>query len=125
MNIGQRIKQARTKNGLTQKQLGEILGSTQQMMAQYESGKHIPKIDTLNRIADALNISISDLMGSDLVSLTDSVIDLFSGSNDVKLLGDSTKIDELYFKLNDEGQEKAIAQVELLTKIPEYRREEN
>ena len=29
----------------------------------------------------------------------------------------------LMYQLNDKGQEKAIEQVELLTKIPEYRKE--
>ena len=28
-------------------------------------------------------------------------------------------------KLNDEGKDKAIEQVEMLSKIPEYRKEEN
>lgn len=34
------------------------------------------------------------------------------------------KISDPYLKLNKKGQEKAIEQVELLTKIPEYRKED-
>lgn len=62
MEYGKRIKDARNKSGLTQKQLGERLGVSESAVAQYESGQRVPKVDTLQRIADALNIP-SNLLG--------------------------------------------------------------
>lgn len=130
MSIGQRIKQFRVEKGLTQRQLGEILGSTQQMIAQYERGNHTPKLDTLNRIAEALDISLVELVGADTLSLADSVIDLFSDGS-VKDLGDTSPDNpsENYLickfrKLNNKGQKKVTDYAEDIGKIPEYIKEE-
>lgn len=62
MNEGKNIRENRKRMGLSQKELGERLGVSQQHIAQYENGKRIPKIETMRKIATALNISINDLM---------------------------------------------------------------
>ena len=55
MNIGEQI---RKEAGLSQKELGKILGVSQQHIAQYENGKRIPKLETINNIAKALGIGV-------------------------------------------------------------------
>ena len=57
MTIGEKIKIIRKKNRLTQKELGDKLGVSYQMIAQYENGKRNPKIETVQKIADALDMS--------------------------------------------------------------------
>lgn len=61
MNIGERIKQTRKRVGITQKELGERLMISQVRIAQYETGKRQPKIETLEKIAAALNVNVWDL----------------------------------------------------------------
>ncbi len=61
MGIGKNIKQIRLKNKLTQKQLGEKCGMADSAIRRYELEKANPKIETLKKIADALNVSITDL----------------------------------------------------------------
>lgn len=61
MNIGEQIKKYRTKANISQKDLGKRLGVSQQQIAQYESGKRIPKIETINNIAGALGIGVREL----------------------------------------------------------------
>lgn len=61
MNIGEQIKKYRLKLGISQKELGKRLGMSQQQIAQYENGNRIPKIETINNIADALGIGIRRL----------------------------------------------------------------
>lgn len=61
MTIGERIKKIRQEKGLSQKELGEKLGVSQQMIGQWETGKANPKIETKRKIADALNCQISDI----------------------------------------------------------------
>lgn len=61
MSIGENIKQFRTKNGLTQKQLGEKCGMADSAIRRYELGKANPKIETLQKIADALDVFVTDL----------------------------------------------------------------
>lgn len=60
-NIGENIKIIRKKKGYSQRQLAEKLGTSPQNLAQYENGKRIPKIETLDKIASALNVSIADI----------------------------------------------------------------
>lgn len=62
MNYGEIIKKVRKERGLTQKQLGERLGISQAAIGQFESNKANPKIETIQKIADALNVSLNDLI---------------------------------------------------------------
>lgn len=57
MLVGERIRSARKSAGLTQKQLGEKCGIAEPTIRRYELGKLNPKLETLKKIAAALNIS--------------------------------------------------------------------
>lgn len=63
MNIGTKIKTARKVAGLTQKELGKKLGVSAAMIAQYETGRRFPKIETIEKLAQALDITPSILYG--------------------------------------------------------------
>lgn len=58
-----RLKQARAKSGITQKQLGILIGmdenSASGRMNHYEKGRHIPDLVTLKKIADELNVPLN------------------------------------------------------------------
>lgn len=61
MAIGQRIKFFRNRKGMTQKQLGEILGflgkTSDVRMAQYESEARVPKNDLVKEMAQVFDVS--------------------------------------------------------------------
>ena len=59
--VGERIKELRKKAGLTQAQLAEKLNVTPQNISQYERGLKNPKIGTLNKIAKALGVPVTEL----------------------------------------------------------------
>lgn len=58
-DIGNIIKQARKKKGLTQSELGELMGITAVTVGQWETGKRIPKEETIERISEALEIDLT------------------------------------------------------------------
>lgn len=58
MTVGESIKKYRKEQKLTQKELGSICGLSEAMIRQYELGIRNPKIETLEKIADALNVPI-------------------------------------------------------------------
>lgn len=60
MTIGERIKAARLKAGITQEELAAKLNITYQSIGQWERGKRTPKPQTLKRIADALGVPVSE-----------------------------------------------------------------
>ncbi|MFC3932259.1 helix-turn-helix transcriptional regulator [Streptococcus dentapri] len=55
------IKSARLKTGMTQKELGKILGVTKQTIINYEKGTTEPSWERLKDIAKALKIDVDDL----------------------------------------------------------------
>ena len=63
MDIGQKIREARTAKGMTQEELGEILGVQKSAIAKYENGRIVNiKRSTLKKISDVLNIRPSELI---------------------------------------------------------------
>ena len=63
MEIGQRIKEARTAAGLTQQELGDLIGVQKSAIAKYESGRVVNiKRSTMQRIAHALHLAPSELL---------------------------------------------------------------
>lgn len=58
MTTGQRLQQARKSLGLSQRELGCQLGVSGSMIGQYENDLRKPKRETLQRIADALDVSV-------------------------------------------------------------------
>ena len=58
------IKIARIKRNLTQKQLGSLIGLSVSTINRLETGKQSAKIDILTKIAESLEVQISDLIES-------------------------------------------------------------
>jgi transcriptional regulator with XRE-family HTH domain len=58
-----RLKQARNKIGISQKELGIKIGmdasSASGRMNHYEKGRHVPDVDTLRKIAEELNVPLN------------------------------------------------------------------
>ncbi|MBQ8188542.1 MAG: helix-turn-helix domain-containing protein [Lachnospiraceae bacterium] len=62
MNIGENIKRIRKEKGMTQKELGGRLGISQAAVGQFENNCSNLKIDTIKKIADALEVSHTRLI---------------------------------------------------------------
>lgn len=62
MSMGEQIKTARQLRGFTQEELGERCGIGAANIRKYESGKQIPRIVTLQKIAEALDLPVSSFL---------------------------------------------------------------
>lgn len=109
MTIGEKIRLLRTERKLSQKKLGELCEPqiAESTIRKYELGLLNPKIGTLSKISTALGVKVSDLMSNDESFTVEEVI--------------IEQMNELLQELNEKGQNKALEQVELLTKVPEYK----
>ena len=99
MDVGMVIKNARLAKGMTQEELGNILGVQRSAIAKYEKGRVVNiKRSTLQKLAEAL-----DLRGSDLIigSNPEEAANLHA-----KVLLDEDLMGsiELYYTLNSEKQ---------------------
>jgi len=63
--LGARIATLRKERGLTQVQLAETLGLTQQTLASFEKGRRRIPVSQLSPLAKALALSVEELLGED------------------------------------------------------------
>lgn len=59
--IAENIKRIRKEKNLTQKQLGDRCGMADSAIRRYESGRARPKIDTVQKIAYALEVPLDEI----------------------------------------------------------------
>ena len=62
MTLGEKIKEARKKAGLSQEQLAEKLGVSRSAVAKWETDKGIPDVDNLKVLSKLLNVSVDCLL---------------------------------------------------------------
>ena len=64
--LHENLKALRKQKGLTQEELAIRLNVVRQTVSKWESGRSVPDADILLKIADVLDVSISDLLGAAL-----------------------------------------------------------
>lgn len=149
MGFPEQLKKLRVEKGYSQKKLAELSGISQAAIYQWEKGTRTPKIELLQKVADALNVPLKELFS---MKNSDSIVfDLSSVPvNDISKYMEtffpnlmverekeleSIRTAEEYLKderlenllnyyseLNELGQDKAVEQLQLLAKIPEYKK---
>lgn len=65
--IGRFISTMRKGQGLTQEQLGEMLGVTNKTISRWETGKYMPDIDKLQALSEILGVSINELLSGERI----------------------------------------------------------
>lgn len=65
MTTGGRIRKYRERRHLTQKRLGELTGIAEATIESYESQIHSPELETVVKIANALEVPVSFLLTDD------------------------------------------------------------
>ena len=137
-----KIQEFRKLRGLSQAELAEKAGISEISIRKYEKGERRPKVETLSKIAMVLNVPITDLAGFEPSMLSDFAVPpgkIKLGSEGEEILVDPiefqrvfngvvqkccpnpvSRLVDKFYHLNAKGQNKALEQINLLTKIPEY-----
>ena len=68
-HFGTRLREARLSAGLSQSELEELSGIPKARLSRYENGHVEPSIQTLNRLARALNVSEASLLGDERAAM--------------------------------------------------------
>ena len=67
--VGERLRQARKKNRLTQKRLADLMQMSDSAVGMYEAGNHRPSIELLKQFADVLHVDFAWLAGKEAGSI--------------------------------------------------------
>jgi len=60
--LGKRVRELRTKRGLTQERLAELADMDVKYLGSIERGTENPTVGTLHKLADALSVKIHQLL---------------------------------------------------------------
>lgn len=128
-SIGENIKKIRQDKGLSQKELANRVNVSQSAIYYYESGKREIRLDMLEKIAVALETPLDrfiEVKVSKGVMNQPSLKEMAKNQTIVKTNNKYfQKLTNLFARLNESGQQKAVEQIELLTKIQEYKKDPN
>lgn len=74
VNFGERIKQLRTENKMTQGQVASRVGVAVSAISSYESGVRLPSYNVLIKLSRLFHVTIDYLLGAekkDLIDISD------------------------------------------------------
>lgn len=114
--IGNNIKTYRKKKKITQKEMALHIDKSERTVQKYESGELEPNIETLNKIARALNVSILELIGNTLQTKQKSIEEIVK-----REIPDISQQDMEHI-INEVMN---FIQYELSKKLPQYKKVEN
>ena len=100
MNVSEKIRYYRELRGLTQQQLADFSGIPLGTLKKYETGNRNPKQEPLQRIADALHISITSFQNIHLETIGEVAPYLFAISKVGKVQFHSNKDADGKFDIN-------------------------
>ena len=86
MTVGENIKRFRLEKGMTQKQLGDKCGIADSAIRRYELGGANPKIETLIKIADALDVDVYELNPERLNKILEEEIPLLQHNAKIRIM---------------------------------------
>lgn len=69
MVLGDNVMLLRKKKGLSQADLGKIIGTSGDVIGRYERGDITPSVEVVSKIGDALEVSVDYLLGKTKMEL--------------------------------------------------------
>ena len=121
------LKQLRIQASMTQKELAEKLHVSQNAVFNWENGKREPGLDMIEKISKLFMVKPSYLLGYETEFIKPQNSLKNSLKNITLLKTNNQKLENVvrsFSRLNSKGQEKAVEQLELLAKIPEYQKKQ-
>lgn len=98
MIIGNRIKEARKSKGLSQQQLGDMLGVSKVSVCGYETGTRIPTLENFLQLVELLDLTPDYILGRevDVVAEGSEPYSVKLSKQDIEIINELKKYPELY-----------------------------
>lgn len=91
--LGLKIKELRKRKGFTQEQLAELIDMEQNSISVIESGRNFPTLGTLEKIAQILDVNLSDFFNYDYI---DDIETIKASTKDIIRKMDDNQIRQLF-----------------------------
>lgn len=109
MDIGESVRIRRTQLRMTQQDLSQKTGIKQPTISAIENGVNKPAIETIVLISNALDCTVSDLIGQ--------------SRPDRQLDPGVLRIIQIFDQLNDDGKDFMLTQADFAIRHPAFREE--
>lgn len=103
--LGARLRAFRQERKLTQEQIAEAIERTPEAISNIERGQSLPSLDTLERLAKALDVPLAEFFDKDETSTNRQRIELES------------RLRVLAQTMSDEDLEISVGQAEVLFQV--------
>lgn len=101
MLVGKRIKDMRLEKGMSQQELGDLIGVTKVSICGYENGTRTPSLETFGILAEIFETTTDYLLGRE-VSVVNEEGNEYIGSisrDDIEIIQELRHYPNLYSKL--------------------------
>jgi transcriptional regulator with XRE-family HTH domain len=98
MLIGNRVKEARKSKGLSQQELGDMLGVSKVSVCGYETGTRIPTLENFLQLIDILDLTPDYLLGREVNVVAEDTEEysVKLSKCDIEIINEIKKHSELY-----------------------------
>lgn len=106
--IANKIKELRSSVSWSQSELARKSGVTSAAISQIEKGNRMPSLIVIRKLAESLNVPVSELTGDSTLSSSDEAQIFFRKFGDIKNLSeaDQQMIQSIVKRLKDEENDK-------------------
>lgn len=118
MNFAEMIQSIRVHAGLSRKEFANKIGASQAAVTYWESGQRQPRLDQLEKIAEAFDINMWDMCAFYESDKSKQVISKQQRTQHRNR--EEQEFIERYELLNELGRKQAANLLDMLTKVPEY-----
>ncbi len=71
MFLGERLKKLRLEKGLSQQELGDLIGVSKVSISEYENGNRIPLLNNFNELLDVFHVTADYFLGRDMIAVSE------------------------------------------------------
>lgn len=94
-SFGNFISALRERTGLSQYQLGALVGVSDKAVSKWENGASKPRIDTIRKLSEVLDVGVDELLTCEYATFNKERKDLFAMKNEIIKIA-KNKLRELY-----------------------------
>ena len=104
MFLGNRLKELRIKNNMTQAELGKLINITKVSICCYEKNIRLPSLETLEDLSNVFGVKCDYFLGKDVMSIMEDTPDyaFYISKEEMEFLKQLRLNKDLYYRVSRE-----------------------